>query len=292
MQIFEALKIAEKELQNAGAGNAYQEARRILSYCLDLSISQLLISSQNEIEETAVQNFLSKISLRAKGMPTAHITGRQGFYNEEFIVNEHVLIPRPETELIVTAVLEEIKKSGRDVGWNIVDLGSGSGCIGLSILKEYPQSDLVMVEASKKALDVSKENAEKIFGKDIDNIHFVNCSVEKLSDGSFEKYGSKFDFVVSNPPYISTNSDDIEFSVKNFEPHQALFGGEMGWELYEGWSKVAYELLVPGGLAIFEIGYDQGEILYEVFLKHRKWSNITVEKDLAGHDRVLIAKKG
>ncbi|MCB0390788.1 MAG: peptide chain release factor N(5)-glutamine methyltransferase [Bdellovibrionales bacterium] len=287
MNVKQALQWAINELSKIEINFTEDEVKRILSFVLKTEKSFLYLNSQYELDPAQENKFKEYIAKRTQKIPTAYILGVADFYKHEFLVNNHVLIPRPETELLVAKVLANADKNKT---YTFLDFGTGSGCIALSLLKELSRSKAILIDISQPALDVAFKNAERL--NLLDRVAFINKSVTELQHNELQKLNmDQVDFVIANPPYISNISDDIEDSVKTYEPPIALFGGPKGWELYEQWAEKAWPLLKPGGFLYFEIGYDQQEPLAEIFTRQAQWEDINFYKDYAEKDRILILKK-
>ena len=196
----------------------------------------------------------------------------------DFIVNKKVLIPRPDTEILVEYVVEYIKQREEDV--NILDIGCGSGAIGLSIASQFPKSQVTLVDISPEALELAKENARKL---NIKNGQFV------LSD-CFESISDKYHIIVSNPPYIPAKDiEDLQIEVSTYEPRGALDGGIDGLDFYRRIATEAKEYLLKGSLLAFEIGYNQGNAVIEI-LKENDYKHVKKLKDLGGNDRIVVGE--
>jgi release factor glutamine methyltransferase len=315
MKLSELIKKTKLELQDAPFDVSEFEIRELISSATGLPFESLSTNYSQDVDLTALQTFNSYIEKRKTGYPTAYIIKEKGFFKREFIVEEGVLIPRPETEGLVEIVLEEVSKIGkRDVKigktknnsllesnfayqspitqlkesgdqgeLKIADLGCGSGCIGLSLLLELPNSKGFLFDISEKAIEVTQKNIQKFNLEGRAQVILSNVNAE-LSD-------AKMDIVVSNPPYISRSSKEVAPDVIKFEPELALFGGDLGWEIYNSWSQAALKLLKPGGLWCSEIGYDQGTILINLIASQNVWRDIEIRKDLCGQERYLLARK-
>ena len=230
-----------------------------------------------------LQGFLANLEKRRRRIPLAQILGRQSFYGLDFYVNEDVLIPRADTECLVDLVLEDShsfskSKESPPISLKILDLCTGSGCIGISVAKHLPYEELLLVDLSEKALAVAKKNAEQ----------HLRGKVELLqSDLLTEVKGRKFSLLLSNPPYIvSKLIPDLEREVSEYEPKMALDGGEDGLLFYHRIAKEAKAVLLPGARLYLEIGYDQGESVKDIFQKEG-YEAVEVFPDLAGNPRVL-----
>lgn len=237
------------------------------------------------IEQTEIlgklHSFFENFEKRRRRIPLAQILGRQSFYGLDFFVNEDVLIPRADTECLVDLVLEDYADLAKQAGSSslkILDLCTGSGCIGISVAKHLPYQELLLVDLSEKALAVAKKNAEKHLGE---NVTFLQ------SDLLTEVQGKKFSLLLSNPPYIvSRVIPGLDREVSEYEPKMALDGGEDGLVFYRRIAKEAKAVLLPGARLYLEIGYDQGESVKDIFQKEG-YEAVEVFPDLSGNPRVL-----
>lgn len=262
------------------------------------------------IEQTEIlgklHSFFENFEKRRKRIPLAQILGRQSFYGLDFFVNEDVLIPRADTECLVDLVLEDYADLAKQAGktysekrnsehvsnkhednveneansssLNILDLCTGSGCIGISVAKHLPYQELLLVDLSEKALAVAKKNAEKHLGENVTLLQ---------SDLLTGVQGKKFSLLLSNPPYIvSRVIPGLEREVSEYEPKMALDGGKDGLVFYRRIAKEAKAVLLPGARLYLEIGYDQGESVKDIFQKEG-YEAVEVFPDLAGNPRVL-----
>ena len=238
-----------------------------------------------DIEQTEIlgklHSFFENFEKRRRRMPLAQILGRQSFYGLDFFVNEDVLIPRADTECLVDLVLEDYADLAKQAGsssLNILDLCTGSGCIGISVAKHLPYQELLLVDLSEKALAVAKKNAEKHLGENVTLLQ---------SDLLTEVQGKNFSLLLSNPPYIvSRVIPGLEREVSEYEPKMALDGGEDGLLFYRRIAKEAKAVLLPGARLYLEIGYDQGESVKDIFQKEG-YQEVEVFPDLAGNPRVV-----
>ena len=239
------------------------------------------------IEQTEIlgklHSFFENFEKRRRRMPLAQILGRQSFYGLDFFVNEDVLIPRADTECLVDLVLEDYADLAKQAGQTyaekrILDLCTGSGCIGISVAKHLPYQELLLVDLSEKALAVAKKNAEKHLGG---NVRLLQ------SDLLTEVQEKRFSLLLSNPPYIvSKVIPDLEREVSEYEPKMALDGGEDGLIFYRRIAREAKKVLLPGARLYLEIGYDQGESVKDIFQKEG-YQEVEVFPDLAGNPRVV-----
>lgn len=214
---------------------------------------------------------------RLNGEPLAYLSGTKGFYKYEFSVGPGVLVPRPETEHVVEVALKR-----KPTASTIADLGSGSGCIGLSLVSDLPEARLWAVEASDKACQTTAQNAEDLAVDDRVTVIFKNAEEWKPS--------RQFDLIVANPPYIAMGDKAVQKSVHDFEPHAALYSGADGLTAIRAWVPWAFQYLAPGGVFVCEIGTGQSPAVRSI-MASSGFTEIEVVSDLAGHDRVVSGVK-
>ena len=268
------------------------EVRLLLQESFSLNTAGYLLRKQEPlckagIEQTEIlqklHSFYENFEKRRRRIPLAQILGRQSFYGLDFFVNEDVLIPRADTECLVDLVLEdyaELAKTekGNSLPLRILDLCTGSGCIGIAVAKHLPYQELLLVDLSEKALAVAKKNAEKHLGENVTLLQ---------SDLLTEVHEKRFSLLLSNPPYIvSRVIPGLEREVSEYEPKMALDGGEDGLIFYRRIAKEAKAVLLPGARLYLEIGYDQGESVKDIFQKEG-YEEVEVFPDLAGNPRVV-----
>ena len=245
-----------------------REARLLLAFSLEVPIEKLLLLKTCTLREYS--KFIKIINKRASGIPYAYIVGHKEFMKLDFEVNKNVLIPRADTDILVTEVINLNKKK-------ILDMCTGSGCIAISLAKYIDGAKVDAVDISEKSLTIAEVNAKK-----------NNVDVKFINSNLFEKITDKYDLIVSNPPYIKTSDlRDLQFEVKN-EPLKALDGGDTGLYFYKKIIKEATKFFNENGVLAFEIGYDQAEDVSNL-LKENGYQNIKVIKDLSGNDRVIIS---
>ena len=276
MKIKEVLEYGKNNLIEKEEG--LRISKMLLKHLINVSDSYLIINSDKELELSYEEKFKEGIELLKKGKPLQYITNYQEFMGLPFYVDSNVLIPQPDTEILVEEALEILKKDLKNK--SVLDLCTGSGAIGISIAK-YSECSVTMSDISENALEIAKKNATS--NEVIDKCNFV------LSD-MFENIDEKFDIIVSNPPYIKTeviNTLDVE--VQN-EPHLALDGGEDGLNFYRIISENAYKHLNKDGILALEIGYDQKEEVISLLEKVGQYTNIYCKKDLENNDRVVICR--
>ena len=272
MQYAKLYQIGKEQLQKAGITDAELDARLLLEFICHTDRNALYAHGDQEIEDEKMQDFLQLIEKRAVHIPLQHLTGEQNFMGLDFLVNEHVLIPRQDTEILV----EEIMRDLHD-GIRILDMCTGSGCILLSLLHYSNDCSGVGADVSDDALAVARQNADRLAEKQ---------AVYRQRD-LFEKVEGSFDLIVSNPPYIrSQEIAGLMPEVREHEPHLALDGKDDGLHFYREIIKGAMPHLKRGGQLFFEIGYDQGEAV-QALLAANGYTEIAVVKDYAGLDRVV-----
>lgn len=243
----------------------------------------LYLKYEQPLKEEELARSRDFVRRRAQGEPVAYIVGKKDFYGFTFQVDSSVLIPRPETELLVEAALDWVQKK-KISACQILDLGTGSGCIGLSLLKKIPESTLTAVDISGEALEIAKKNAGTLG---------VSSRVEFIQSDSLELDFPKqsFDLIVANPPYIAENDPHVQLEVKVFEPNEALFAPDNGLSSLCEWSKKAVPWLKSISFMGFEMGSTQGPVMKEHFTSLKTFDNVKVIKDLAGLDRHVIGEK-
>jgi len=255
----------------------------LLAYVLKTERVQIYMKYEQPLNELEIQSCRNVIKRRSLGEPVAYITGEKGFFGENFAVGEGVLIPRPETELIVEESLAFIKQHAIQEP-KILDLGAGTGCIGFSILKNCETATLISIEKSEAAFKFLKKNQE--------NLKLIERSQLLLSDVlSADLTFEKFDIIVANPPYIAANDTQTEANVKKYEPSEALFSANEGLADILAWSQKFKDQLNSPGLMLFEIGHQQGALLKSYFEGLKQYKNtdseVKIIKDLSGLDRVI-----
>lgn len=226
------------------------------------------------------QRYMDGIQRMAKGEPMQHLLGFEWFFGRRFVVSEHVLIPRPETEELVANVLGLIDEMfGSEQPLTLIDVGTGSGAIAITLKAEEPRLDVYASDISADAIEVAKQNAKN---NNVDVTFMVGDMLQPFIDAH-----QKVDILVSNPPYIKQD-EVLEDTVVDYEPHVALFGGFDGLYFYRIILEHAHEVLKERGLIAFEMGYDLGESLSKLAKSYYPEAKIEVLKDLYENDRMLI----
>ncbi len=263
------------------------DAELLLAHGLKLERIQLYLRFDQPMKEDELVVLRELVRRRAAGEPVAYILGYRDFYKSRFEVNSAVLIPRPETEHIVEETLKWVADPNESLG--LIDLGCGSGCIGLSLLKELPNARLIAVDISEKAIEVARRNAEALGLSD--RVLFVHADALRsdLIMSNYKEFTGleKVSVLVSNPPYIAHQDPDVEVNVKKFEPNTALFADDEGLALLKAWSAQYAPFMAKKGLVLMEMGLHQGRAMKDHFFSLNKFNEINVIKDLSGHDRVI-----
>ena len=253
------------------------KARLLLQYILKKPRQYLIVYDNEEVGKKEQWEYFVNIEKMTNGVPLQHITHHQEFMRMDFYVDENVLIPRPDTEILVEEVIKIASKMNQP---KILDLCTGSGAIAISIAKNVPNAEVYAIDISQKALEVAKKNAKELNA----NIKFVKSNLlEKM-----EKI--KFDIIVSNPPYIKKDvMKDLSKEVQK-EPELALDGGIDGLDFYRKITNQAIDYLKFGSYLCFEIGYDQKDEVIDIIKKQENYSKTYCKKDLGGNDRVIITQ--
>lgn len=279
MNISEILKSATGILLENGIAEPRREANSLLAFALQKDKTFLIAHSEYELSDEEETNFNKLLERRANREPFQYIVGKQEFYGLDFIVSKDVLIPRPETELIVEAAIEILKMQENS---SFCEVGVGSGCLSVSILHENTTATAIGVDISAKALKIARKNAET---------HKVLERLElKLSDIFDILENETFDLIVSNPPYIpSEDFDGLQAEVRDFEPQNALTDGKDGLSIVEKIIADAPKFLKPNGFLLMEIGFNQSTEVREMFLPNL-WQTVEFLPDLQGIPRILKAR--
>ena len=241
------------------------------------------LNLNKELTKEQYDEFLGYINDRINGRPVAYIVGNREFMGLDFFVKEGVLIPRPDTETLVEEIIELCKNKNEEI--NIVDIGTGSGAITVSLAKYIKNSKITSLDISDIPLEVGKINA---VNNGVDNrIEFLKSDVFT----AIKNTEKKFDIIVSNPPYIPKKDiETLHTQVKDYEPYNALEGGEDGLDFYRQITEESVQYLKQGGILAYEVGHDQSEDVSKI-MKHHGYDKIYTKKDIQGIDRVVIGFK-
>lgn len=292
----EMLTMGEKQLMDSDIADATRDCKILYCYMMDIPFSKIILEYQEVLQDRLCDKYFELIDRRSKGEPVQYIMGSQEFMGLEFIVNENVLIPRQDTETMVEDALEIINAGslrGEDMHvkhkeWDILDLCTGSGAIGVSLARIANKVNVTCSDISEGAIKVAKENAQK---------HGLAKSMKFEQGDLFEPFNKrfhkqKFDMIISNPPYIKSSViPTLQKEVCEHEPLSALDGGESGLDFYERIVSGVGSHLKKGGVLLMEIGNDQGEAVSGLLSRNGEFMSIRVLRDLAQRDRIVFAKK-
>lgn len=271
MTLKEAYEYGRERLNAAGIEECSVDAWYLLEFVTGLDRTAYFLKSDEKITDEQCSLYKAYLEQRAQHIPLQHITGVQEFMGLEFAVNEHVLVPRQDTETLVECVLSYVQPQMK-----VLDMCTGSGCILISLEHYRKGIRAVGADISDEALQVAKRNAESL-----------NADVTFLKSDLFEQVAERYDLIVSNPPYIRTKAiEELEEEVRLHDPMIALDGKEDGLYFYRKITEKSRKHLKQGGWLLFEIGYDQGEDVAKMMEK-AGFTEVTVKKDLAGLDRVV-----
>lgn len=280
MIIKDLLTSASIKLSTAGNDSAALDATLLLSHVTGMGRTEMYMRDDEELESGQVSDFHELVERRLTGEPMAYILGKKEFWGLGFETPKGVLIPRPDTETLIATVIAHVPQ--KDAKARFADIGIGSGAIILSLLHEFPNFLGEGVDISDTALQTTQKNAENL--KVADRLTLHKGEYLNPLEGEFQ-------LVVSNPPYIETETiSTLSEDVKGFEPMEALDGGEDGLVCYRVIIPSACDKLSQGGLLVLEIGYNQADTVTALF-EESKWQGVNVIKDLAGNDRIIVAQK-
>ena len=277
MKIIENLRDGYKILKRHNISSYKIDCEILMSQTLNISREELILNLENEVNDEEKEKYFNLINRRKKNEPIAYITSNKSFWRNKFIIDKNVLIPRPDSEHLVEETLRYVKK---DQIKRILDIGVGSGCLAISVLKERPYLKCDAIDASKKALKLAKINA---------NLHQLSHRIKFYKRDVDNFYNDKYDLIISNPPYI--NKHKIKYlGAINYEPRIALDGGLDGLEIINKVISKSNYLLKINGKLILEIGHDQK---YKVihFLKKNNFFINKIIKDYGNNTRCVVSTK-
>lgn len=267
------------------------DAELLLAHGLKLERIQLYLKFDQPLGEKELATLRDLVKRRSQGEPVAYILGYRDFFGFRFEVTPDTLIPRPETEHIVEEVLAWAKDKEKSYG--ILDLGTGTGCVGLSLLKHLPNAKLLSVDRSEKAIEVAKRNAFSLGVSD--RVAFLNADagdVDSVLKAFTDVTGQdSIDVLVSNPPYIAEGDPMVEENVRKYEPHMALYAEDDGRAFLKSWSSTYCPYLNSVSICLMEMGRTQGPAMKEHFHGLEAFKEVRVIKDLSGHDRIICGVK-
>ncbi|SFK12233.1 peptide chain release factor N(5)-glutamine methyltransferase [Methylophaga sulfidovorans] len=251
------------------------DVQYLLCHLLNCSPTRLLLDAETDLTEQQWQDFKQFIERRQTGEPIAHITGSRGFWSLDLAVNDSTLIPRPDTELLVALALAKV-----EAGMQIIDLGTGSGAIALSIAAERPDITMIATDFHLPAVQLAQANARK---HKLNNVHFIQASWLTACQEN------QFDMVISNPPYIEADDPHLQQGDVRFEPLSALISGPDGLDDIRLITKQAADCLRPNGWLLVEHGYDQSQAVQHLF-SEAGFSHISAHQDFGGNDRAVMGQ--
>lgn len=257
------------------------ETQMMIAKVIEKDRLYIMLNLEEDIDESKVEIIKTMIDKRKSSYPLQYILGEREFWGMDFKVSEGVLIPRQDTEILIEETLKKLKDNKHKSNLKGFEIGVGSGIISITLLKEIETLTMIGVDINDKAIELTKANALK---------HEVNDRLCILNSNLFEKINkeNQFDFIISNPPYIETKViDSLQEDIKQHEPKLALDGGEDGLDFYRAIIEQSKSYISPEGFIAFEIGYNQAEAVKKIFVENG-YPNVTIAKDLAGFDRVVI----
>ena len=279
MQLKDSLTQAIADLTAANVPSPRLNAELLLMFTLSCDRAHLFAHPERELTADEQSRYQAALAERSRGVPAQYITGHQEFWGMDLIVSPAVLIPRPETEHVIEAVLELAAQSPKPKA-RIVDVGTGSGCIALALAKELPQAEIHATDVSRAALEIARANAAR---------HQLESRIHFHQTDLLGGLGGTFDFVVSNPPYVGdSEADTVQLEVREFEPRTAVFAGTTGTEVIERLIPQTHAALRPGGWLVIEIS---GTIAEKVEKLLDGWGVLKIKLDLQSIPRVALARK-
>ena len=249
-----------------------------LEQVLNLSTPEILLNKEKKLtkkEEIEYKKIEKKLK---KGLPIQYITNKAYFYNDNYYVNKNTLIPRPETEVLVNDTHDLIKEKYQNKEVKILDIGTGSGIIAITLNKLNKNYQITATDISKKALNVAIKNQKE-----------KNTNIKFIKTDLYKDINDKFDVIISNPPYIEEKSKNVEKQVKENEPHLALFGGKDGLDYYKNILKDIKKIIKEEHIIAFEIGENQGNKIKKLIKEQFPEDKITIKKDYNNHDRYIYS---
>jgi release factor glutamine methyltransferase len=320
LDIRTALKEGMSRLRAANTPSHTLAAELLLMHALGRDRAWMYAHVEESLDPAKSEKFFALIARRAAGEPTQYLTGKQEFWGLEFEVTSAVLIPRPETEHVMEVALARLGERGIKIHMDsgatreklrVADVGTGSGCLAVALAYELPHAEVYATDISAPALEVAQRNATRY--NIANRVHFLQCDLlDALQRAKSQAVGARhaapavtaaaapssispeslFDVIVSNPPYIALEeARNLEREVRDHEPHQALFGGRTGVEIYGRLIEQARGLLRDRGILVIELGHDSAEYVRGIFDEQSGWTNVAITMDLAGIPRVLGAER-
>jgi release factor glutamine methyltransferase len=280
VQLRQAIHASIAQLATSGIEEPRISAEVLALHVLDCDRAFLFAHPERELSAAEQAQYDALITRRAAGEPLQYLTGHQEFWRADFVVTPDVLIPRPETEHIIEVVLDLVRQFSLSGRVKLIDVGTGSGAIAITLARELPQAEIHAVDLSAAALSVARQNAERL------NARVLLAQSDVLDAVTRD---ASFDFVVSNPPYVGLNeAGQVQEVVKHYEPHMAVFAGDEGLDVIRRLIPQAFEALRGDGWLLIEIGYAMADAVMALL---GAWHNVHAVADLAGIPRVIVARK-
>jgi release factor glutamine methyltransferase len=282
MTIRQAIREAEHRLGQKGYSSPGLDAEILLATCLGVERTELIRDMDRPLAPRDLQSFDGLVGRRLRGEPVAYIVGRKEFWSLDFKVGPGVLVPRPETEILVQVTLETAGRLGT-VSPRILEVGTGSGAISIALARELESARIISTDLSLEALKVARENAAR-HGV-ADKIFFIACNL-------LGPFRSAFDMILSNPPYLSESEyEDLPDEIREFEPKGAIVAGPEGTEFHRAMIRHAEEFLDDGGWLFLEIGFGQKDAVHDLIVRSGCYDAVRFTRDYAGIDRVVAARR-
>ncbi|MBP3952774.1 peptide chain release factor N(5)-glutamine methyltransferase [Bacillus sp. YZJH907-2] len=257
-------------------------AEWLIRHYLQVNRTKLFTMLQDPIEPKWIDQLEHDLHEHAKGVPVQHLIGYEEFFGRRFAVNKHVLIPRPETEELVVAVGQLAAKLFRDEQVTVVDVGTGSGAISITLALEHPTFEVNAIDISEEALFVAQKNAKNLEA----DVHFLKGDLLQ----PLINQQKKVKLIVSNPPYIPlTDAEQLAVHVRDHEPHLALFGGQDGLDLYRRFMTELPQVIEQTGIIAFEVGINQARIVEAMLAKAFPYATTEIRNDISGKERMVFA---
>jgi len=281
--IGEVLRETEATFEKTGSPTPRLDAEVLLSHCLKANRIRFFTHPEQVLDEKTLADYDDAIKRRQKGEPVSYIIGRKEFWSLFFHVNSHVLIPRPDTEIIVEETLAVMLEQPQDQ-WTILEIGTGSGAIAIALASEQKNAKITATDISEMALHVARENAQS--NNVAERIFFVQSDMfASLND-------QQFDMIISNPPYISSHDFSLlPEGIRHYEPHLALIAGNDGTEFHQHLIDGGLSYLNQGGWLIMEMGAGQGKTIQKYFEAAKSYEGINIRCDYAGMERVIKGRR-
>lgn len=290
--IGDLLRQAQQKLRLNSIGSARLDSELLMAHVLEKPREYLYSHPEHQPNKTHAASFLQLVDRRASGEPLAYLVGQKEFFGRPFLVDPRVLVPRPETECIVEKAMDWIKGSSQSQfreKIRMMDWGTGSGCIGLTLALEVPILEALLIDISDEALAVAETNRDQ--WRINSQVELLSKDVSLLTNEDLPtSWKGRVDLILANPPYLSRNDSMVEASVRKFEPHLALYSEEQGLQHIRQWILKSQELLERPGLFLFEMGHDQALEVQKFLSLGNNFDRVTVGQDYSGRDRWIMCE--